>query len=178
MSANHVLGRLFCALVASLGLLAAAPATAGAEGTQPATPSDLAAARAPTAQGSICQATPSDALGPFYVPNAPMRTAVGEGYVLSGVVRAVNDCEPIPGARIELWLANPQGQYDAAHRATMLAESQGEYRFESNVPVPYGGRPPHIHIRVTAPGFRTLVTQHYPADGQTEGTFDLVLMRA
>jgi protocatechuate 3,4-dioxygenase beta subunit len=44
------------------------------------------------------------------------------------------------------------------------------------VPVVYGGRPPHIHVRVFAPGFQTLVTQHYPTAGQTEATFDLVLL--
>jgi protocatechuate 3,4-dioxygenase beta subunit len=41
--------------------------------------------------------------------------------------------------------------------------------------VGYAGRPPHIHIRVTAAGHRTLVTQHYPAAGQATATFDLVL---
>jgi protocatechuate 3,4-dioxygenase beta subunit len=47
--------------------------------------------------------------------------------------------------------------------------------YEPDVPVPYGGRPPHIHIRVTAPGYRELVTQHYPEAGQTKANFDLVL---
>ncbi|CAA9573800.1 MAG: hypothetical protein AVDCRST_MAG88-2608, partial [uncultured Thermomicrobiales bacterium] len=47
--------------------------------------------------------------------------------------------------------------------------------FESNAPPPYAGRPPHIHIRVTAPGFPPLVTQHYPRAGQSTATFDLVL---
>jgi protocatechuate 3,4-dioxygenase beta subunit len=28
------------------------------------------------------------------------------------------------------------------------------------VPVAYGSRPPHIHVRVRAPGFEELVTQH------------------
>jgi protocatechuate 3,4-dioxygenase beta subunit len=114
-------------------------------------------------------------LGPFYEPDAPVRTSVGSGYVLSGAVLAAGSCEPISDARIEFWLANPEGEYDDAHRATVQAGTGGKYRFESNVPVAYGGRPPHIHIRVTAPGYRELVTQHYPEDGQTEANFDLVL---
>jgi len=122
-----------------------------------------------------CEPTPPDMLGPYYEPDAPVRTSVGSGYVLSGAVLAAGSCEPIPDARIEFWLANPEGEYDDAHRATVPAGAGGKYRFESNVPVSYGGRPPHIHIRVTAPGYRELVTQHYPEDGQTEANFDLIL---
>jgi catechol 1,2-dioxygenase len=115
-------------------------------------------------------------LGPFYEPGAPVRTSVGSGYVLSGAVLAADNCKPIRNARIEFWLANPRGEYDDAHRATVLAGEKGQYRFESNVPVSYGGRPPHIHVRVTAPGFEELVTQHYPERGQTKANFDLVLV--
>ena len=50
------------------------------------------------------------------------------------------------------------------------------FAFESDVPVPYSGRPPHIHIRSTAQGFKTLVTQHYPEPGKTKAVFDIVLV--
>jgi protocatechuate 3,4-dioxygenase beta subunit len=122
-----------------------------------------------------CKPTRPDMLGPFYEPGAPVRTSVGNGYVLSGAVLAAEHCEPIPEARIEFWLANPKGEYDDAHRATVLAGERGRYRFESNVPVSYGGRPPHIHVRVTAPGYEELVTQHYPERGQRKANLDLVL---
>lgn len=136
------------------------------------TPPPTGAAASPT---GTCAPTRADSLGPFYKPDAPVRASVGQGYVLTGVVRDANGCRPLPGARVEFWLANPQGEYDDDHRATVFAGAQGEYRFESNVPVPYSGRPPHIHIRVTAPGFAPFVTQHYPQAGQTTATFDLVL---
>jgi catechol 1,2-dioxygenase len=123
-----------------------------------------------------CKPTQPDMLGPFYEPGAPVRTSVGSGYVLSGTVLAAEACKPIPDARIEFWLANPRGNYDDAHRATVLASERGEYRFESNVPVSYGGRPPHIHVRVRAPGYEELVTQHYPQRGQRKANFDLVLL--
>src|SRR3712207_1900440 len=87
-----------------------------------------------------------------------------------------SDCKPIRNARIEFWLANPRGEYDDAHRATVFASERGEYRFESSVPVSYGGRPPHIHVRVTTPGFEELVTQHYPERGQRKANFNLVLV--
>jgi catechol 1,2-dioxygenase len=123
-----------------------------------------------------CKPTQPDMLGPFYEPDAPVRTSVGSGYVLSGTVLAAKECKPIPNAKIEFWLANSRGEYDDVHRATVLADQRGEYRLESNVPVSYGGRPPHIHVRVTAPGYEELVTQHYPERGQRKATFDLVLL--
>ena len=114
-------------------------------------------------------------LGPYYEPNAPERTSVGSGYVLSGTVLGADGCDPVPEARIEFWLVNPRGEYDDAHRATVFPGEGGRYRFESNVPVSYGGRPPHIHVRVSAPGYRNLVTQHYPDAGHREASFDLIL---
>lgn len=125
-----------------------------------------------------CTPTRADALGPFYEAGAPMRSKVGTGYVLSGRVLAARTCRPIARARIEVWLVNPSGEYDDAHRATMLARRDGRYRFESNRPVGYQGRPAHIHVKVSARGFRTLVTQHYPRSGRRSAAFALVLRRA
>ena len=124
---------------------------------------------------TVCEPTKPDMLGPFYKPNAPERSSVGRGYVLSGTVKSSRDCYPIRRARIEFWLAGPDGQYDDDHRATVVTDGSGKYRFESNFPQPYYGRPPHIHLRVSAEGYWTLVTQHYPAKGLTGGTFDLVV---
>jgi protocatechuate 3,4-dioxygenase beta subunit len=91
-------------------------------------------------------------------------------------VLAAEECKPIPNSRIEFWLANPRGEYDDAHRATVFAGQRGEYRFESNVPVSYGARLPHIHVRVRAPGYEELVTQQCPERGQKKANFDLVLV--
>ena len=140
-------------------------------------PSKTAESRAAAgSEPANCKPTQPDMLGPFYEPGAPVRTSVGSGYVLSGAVLAANDCKPIPNAKIEFWLANPRGDYDDAHRATVFAGQRGEYRFKSNVPVSYGGRPPHIHVRVKAPGYEELVTQHYLERGQRKANFDLILV--
>ena len=136
----------------------------------------LAASSGPEA-APACRPTPPDALGPFYEPGAPVRSKVATGYVLSGRVLAARTCRAIPRARIELWLVNPQGEYDDAHRATVIARRRGAYRFESNKPPSYESRPPHIHIRVTARGYRTLVTQHYPKASRSSAVFNLVLVR-
>lgn len=172
-------------------LLAACSAPTPAASPLATAASTLAALAAPTttaapkatanpsvvAQPATCAPTSSDALGPFFTPGAPRRTRVDKGgYVLTGVVRSAKDCAPVARALLDFWLAAPNGEYDDAHRATLFAGADGAYRFESNAPVPYGGRPPHIHVRVTATGFQELVTQHYPRAGQTNATFDLVII--
>jgi protocatechuate 3,4-dioxygenase beta subunit len=129
------------------------------------------------AQGEkTCPPTPADMLGPFYRPDAPARSSVGKGYLLKGTVKSSQDCSAVSDARIEFWLAGPNGRYDDHHRATVFSDASGRYRFESDFPPSYSNRPPHIHIRVTANRYRTLVTQHYPSQGQTEAAFDLVLI--
>src|SRR5688572_7161218 len=125
---------------------------------------------------AVCAPTREDGEGPFYVPNAPERISVGIGHILRGVVRSSRDCSPIAGAKLEFWLAGPDAVYDDEHRATLYSDASGTYSFESNFPPGYSGRPPHIHIRVTADGHKLLITQYYPQPGDTEGTFDLVLV--
>jgi protocatechuate 3,4-dioxygenase beta subunit len=122
-----------------------------------------------------CVATRPDALGPFYEPNAPERASTGRGLVVTGTVRSLRGCAPIPGARIEWWSVNPGGRYDDAHRATQRADPEGRYRYETDPPPAYAGRPPHLHVRITAPGHRTLVTQLYPRTGQRAIESDFVL---
>lgn len=122
-----------------------------------------------------CEPTPEDEMGPFYSPEATIRNRVGTGYLLQGTIKSANDCGPVPGARVELWMTGPQGRYGEEWRATLFSADNGTYYFESHEPTDFGNRRPHIHIRVTAKGFKPLVTQHYPAKDAGEGLFDLVL---
>jgi hypothetical protein len=41
-----------------------------------------------------CEPTPADYLGPFYKANAPVRSSVGKGYKLTGMVVSSADCTP------------------------------------------------------------------------------------
>jgi protocatechuate 3,4-dioxygenase beta subunit len=91
------------------------------------------------------------------------------------VVKSSKDCAAIRGAKIEFWQVNPNGEYDEEHRATMYSDASGAYSFESNFPPAYENRPPHIHVRVSAKGYQTLITQYYPREGETDATFDLVI---
>jgi protocatechuate 3,4-dioxygenase beta subunit len=122
-----------------------------------------------------CSPTPWDEIGPFYRPNAPMRTSIGKGYLLRGTVRSAGDCRPLYNVRIEIWQVGPDGTYDDAHRTTLFSDHAGRYRLETSAPPPYGRRPSHIHILVDAKGFEGLITQHYPKKGKKGATFDLVL---
>lgn len=123
-----------------------------------------------------CPPTEPDEVGPFYKPDAPVRSRIGTGYILTGTVRSTADCKPIANARIEVWQAGPSGEYGETHRATLFSGRTGAYRLETDVPPPYLTRPPHIHILVQVPGFERLITQHYPQKGSKKATFDLVLL--
>ena len=144
------------ALAAALGLLLSAP---------------------PLVVAQSCPPTKPDSLGPFYVANAPERSKTGQGLVVSGRVRSASGCAPIAGARIEWWSANAKGEYDEAHRATQVTDAEGRYRYETDSPGRYPGRPPHLHLRISAPGHRTLVTQIYPKPDDTAIEADLVIVK-
>ena len=126
---------------------------------------------------SKCAPTPVDAEGPFYKPGAPLREATGTGLVVSGVVKSAATCEPIKTARVEWWQANPRGEYDQSHRGSLVTGESGTYRFDTDPPPPYAGRPAHIHFKAFAAGYRPLTTQLYPKGGQSAVPFDLVLVK-
>jgi hypothetical protein len=135
-------------------------------------PDVLAKGSAPPSTSARCQLTQGSGGDPFYKPNAPVRSRVGTGFVLTGIVRSGIDCAAMRGARVELWLRGPDGQYDDVHRGTVITDGSGRYRFESNFP---GGGLPHIHVRVAAPGYRPLEIRYLPRSGATAGVLDLVL---
>jgi len=75
-------------------------------------------------------------------------------------------------------MTGPQGRYGDTWRATLYSDKKGKYYFLSHSATNYATRPPHIHIKVSAPGFKELVTQHYPVKDAGIGVFDLVLIPA
>src|SRR5687767_1049033 len=123
-----------------------------------------------------CAPTRPDMLGPFYKPDAPERARTGSGRVVSGAVRSTKGGPPLPGARVEWWSADQRGEYRDALRATQHTDPEGRFAYETVVPGRYPGRPPHLHVRVSAPGHKTLVTQLYPGDGQRSLATDFVLV--
>lgn len=122
-----------------------------------------------------CLPTPADSEGPFYKPGAPERMSTGEGLAVSGRLLGAPDCRPLPGGRIEWWHADASGKYDDAHRGSMMAKAVGAYRFTTDFPGKYPGRPLHIHIKAFAAGYRPLTTQLYLRGGEKEIVSDIIL---
>ncbi len=124
---------------------------------------------------AACSPTRPDALGPFYVAGAPERSKTGDGLTVQGAVRSTRECKGLPAAKVEWWSANRSGQYDDGHRATQVTDTEGRYRYVTDMPGKYPGRPEHLHVKVSAPGHKPLVTQIYPKPGDKEIPFDFVL---
>lgn len=153
-----------------LGLCACRASAPVPAGPTAAVQSSLAATSAPPAfvSPSLCAPTLDDGVSPSYRPDAPIRSAVGRGHILTGVVRSSRGCLPIAGARLELWPEEGQRDHPDASRATLFTDRDGRYRFECDPPE-------HIHMRISAPGYRTIGVNSYHPDGQTTGSLDLVL---
>jgi protocatechuate 3,4-dioxygenase beta subunit len=115
-----------------------------------------------------CKPTLDDGVSPSYKPNAPERTVVGQGHVVTGVVLSSVDCKPIANAKLEFWPEEEGLGHPDSSRATFFTDKDGRYRFECNLPA-------HIHMRISAPGFRTIGVNSYHPEGKAEGTFDIVL---
>lgn len=146
----------------------------------PTLPTRTPTAEAQTAAGNlpapICSGlTPDNPEGPFYTPDTPERANLveagmpGEVLVLTGYVLGP-DCAPIPGAWLDFWHADAQGQYDNSGyrlRGHQFTDASGRYRLETIFPGLYPGRTRHIHVKVMAPSGPVLTTQiYFPAEPQ------------
>jgi protocatechuate 3,4-dioxygenase beta subunit len=164
----------------------------------------LGAALPPTPE---CDSDPAETLaqtaGPYYRPSAPLRqNLLGDGggrqpITLAGYVVDTR-CQPIPGAMVEIWHADENGEYDNEGfrlRAHQFADDQGRWGFQTVVTEHYSFRTAHYHFRVHRPSGAVLTTQLYFPDhplnegdplfdprllldmqqGGTVGRFDFVL---
>jgi protocatechuate 3,4-dioxygenase beta subunit len=136
--------------------------------------------------------------GPYYKSGSPEKTILieegmqGERLILIGYVLD-SACQPIPGAWLDFWQADAQGNYDNEGytlRGHQFTDSQGRYYLETVLPGLYSSRPiAHIHVKVQAPGADVLTSQlYFPAQpvenltveisqqgGSTLGVFNFVL---
>jgi protocatechuate 3,4-dioxygenase beta subunit len=121
-----------------------------------------------------CQPTKSDSAGPFQqITSVPRRAKIGTGHVLQGRVLRAPDCAPVARALVILWQAGPNG-YTLRGRGSVVTDRAGRFRFEGPVPASYG-REPHIHIVVSHPAYRELLTRYVVRRGATTGRVTLVL---
>jgi protocatechuate 3,4-dioxygenase, beta subunit len=137
--------------------------------------------------------TPQDGEGPFYPKQwtgeldndllnfNSKQYSNGTPMTLAGKVYSV-DGTPLAGAIVEVWQCDEIGEYRhsssggeaPAERgfqgfARILSGADGGYSFKTLKPVPYNGRPAHVHFRVIAAGHRDLTTQMYFRGENEEG---------
>ncbi len=148
--------------------------------------------------------TPSETEGPFYPvkdqqdKDADLTqvdghdgVARGQHIIVSGQVRDVAG-HPIENATLDIWQADANGRYrhpldvNAAPLdknfqgwAIVRSDSNGLFRFRTVIPGAYPAsrtwiRPPHIHFKISKPGYRALTTQMYFSDEALNNT-DLLL---
>ena len=110
---------------------------------------------------------------------------------VAGVVRDIHG-RVIPNAVVDVWQASPVGLYENQDpeqeemnlRGKFRADENGSYHFRSvrpaGYPVPTHGpigqllkaqkrhpyRPAHVHFMVSAPGYKTLITQVFADDSE------------
>jgi protocatechuate 3,4-dioxygenase beta subunit len=156
--------------------------------------------------GKYLPPTPPDILGPFYLAGADVLQdgVLADDPNLHVAGRVLNtDGEPVP-ADLDIWQADENGVYDEKgykFRGRVLADIAGNYAFHTIRPGDYKisepGQPDdfrcaHIHVIVTAPGHKRLVTQLYFPDDRhnvtdhwfdtrrvilADGHFDFILER-
>lgn len=129
--------------------------------------------------------TTTDILGPFYRPEAPIRTnlrlasSTGTPIVLKGIIFKEEGKTPVNDALVEIWHCDEHEVYDNAsdeynYRGGQKTKADGKYEFKSILPVPYKAnptneaswRPAHIHMRVSVPNQQDLITQLYFKGGK------------
>lgn len=141
--------------------------------------------------------TVSQTEGPFYPvePIAESNNLLRPGHQgsvlsLSGSVFDINR-NPLPDARVEIWQCDARGIYK--HPKAPATESfdlsfegagatttddEGRYHFTTIVPVPYTGRPPHIHTKILINDVEKLTSQIYLADSGGHKDLKVILTTA
>lgn len=108
--------------------------------------------------------------GPFYKFGSPERDSLIDedlpGVQILIIGRVFDqDCNPLPGVKLDFWLADVDGEYDNEGytlRGHQFSDENGFFSLESIEPTSYTGRPPHIHVKLFNPdGEELLTTQMY-----------------
>ncbi len=144
----------------------------------------VAAFTVPGAFAEVLTQTPKLTEGPFYPDKLPLDTdndlirvtddatpALGQITHLTGRILDSRG-EPVRNALVEIWQCDNNGVYlhskdrnvdkhDSHFQSygRFLTSSTGEYYFRTIKPVPYPGRTPHIHVKVTRDDKHLLTTQ-------------------
>ncbi len=147
------------------------------------------------AQPRSLRLTPGQSEGPFYplelpadsdgdlLANGSLRYTAGQPVWVDGTVTDL-DGRPVRGAVVEIWQCDALGHYHhpgdggRADRAfqgfgKVVVDHEGGWRFRTIRPVAYGGRAPHIHVKVKLAARELLTTQLY-VRGEARNAQDLL----
>jgi len=124
----------------------------------------------------VCEPTMNDVEGPYYLAGAPFRNQLagpdeqGEQIAIAGSVMS-SDCKTaIKDALIEVWQTDAEGKYfyvadNYRLRGQLTSDAEGNYQFITIKPGRYrimnGYRPAHIHLKISHPDHKTVITQLY-----------------
>lgn len=140
---------------------------------------ELTATQLNSPQNNICEA--ASHLHTYSANSIFRRTKSDEVTKLeiSGSIKSSTRCASIPHAKIEIWHSQPNGKYASlqgqgqACRGVFKSDNHGSFEVQTMVPGTYGALnglsplefdfppfgPKLIHFRISADGFKTLVTQ-------------------
>ena len=120
--------------------------------------------------------------GPFFKPRSPQRSDLREAGIegraveLSGYV-LTRSCRRVAGALVDLWHADNGGNCDNTGfrlRGHVFTDDEGRFSFRTIIPGLYPGRTRHYHVKIQAPGERSvLTTQFYFPDERRNRTDEL-----
>lgn len=137
-----------------------------------------------------CVLIPEQTEGPFYLADDLTRTDITEGLpghpLRVGIMVVDESCAPIPGAVVDVWHADVEGDYsgfaDGAAtdddgpgstflRGTQVTSDEGIVQFRTVYPGWYPGRAVHIHLKAHLDDRTVLTTQLYFDEDRTAEVF-------
>jgi protocatechuate 3,4-dioxygenase beta subunit len=133
---------------------------------------------------ATCSVTPGETEGPFYLDVEKFRRDITEGtdgapLRLALRVRDAGDCTPIKDAVVDIWHADPSGDYSGVQgqdgtflRGMQVTDADGITQFDTVYPGAYQGRTVHIHAKVHLDNSTALTTQLYFDDDLTDQVVD------
>lgn len=142
--------------------------------------------------GNVCTLMPEVTEGPYYIDPGLVRADIREdrtGIALDLRLQVVSaDCQPIEGARVDIWHCDAQGNYsgfagqgsdttsDTAGqtflRGTQMTDAAGLTAFRTIYPGWYRGRTTHIHFKVFLDDRTVLTGQIFFPDALSQYLYD------
>ena len=95
--------------------------------------------------------------------------------MITGRVRAADDCKPLEDVRVQVWLATETGG-EQDNRASVRTNGDGRYRIETDPTVPQFGEP-NIHVGYDDGDYREVFIRRVVDLDDKRAVVDLTLRR-